>query len=646
MIELAGSVEARMIIVDEKGGGNYTKLGDAFMYGTSDGDTVVVRAGNYTIWSINFFNNNISLIGESSETTNITFTSRSGISFYSSNGTSISNLTLHYQPEDDDANSYNMLLQLYIINSNNVSIQNCSISNAEIMITGDSENIGITNTDLIDCQFRISNAISEDPNYRLIRFSNTTGNGYPIHHLSNVHDQEFSGRSGGYFIEGCTNLTLSNVELGNGSIGFTILHSQNMILEGSSLSSERIPLSVFHSSNINIHSNIFGKGYIVINNITNCMIKDNSLESNVFISMADRCSFVDNQIESHGFFYFYQCENLTIRNNSFERDGISLTLDSGEFSAFDPETVVVENNYVNGKPIYYYYNTSNIIVPADAGQVIIVNCSDMTISRANITSTYSGIAVIGSSKISVLNSSILDSELPFQVLESEDILIENCVFENSSHYRGISFTFTNRSIIKDTQFLNARISIHGIGNEVMNCDLSSDSEYYWSGISTNGNCSISDCSISGFADGIEIRGDNVFIQSTAITNNSVGIDVGGNDCVIVNCLIYQNSKYGVDLSGHPDTNNSTVEARYNYWGTSNGPYHATKNPSGEGDEVSDGVDFSHWHDSRDFEPYDGDDEGNDNDPIVMGLMFLLMVLFGLIVILVIFVVRPSPGRKL
>jgi len=38
----------------------------------------------------------------------------------------------------------------------------------------------------------------------------------------------------------------------------------------------------------------------------------------------------------------------------------------------------------------------------------------------------------------------------------------------------------------------------------------------------------------------------------------------------------------------------TVDAERNWWGDASGPYHATKNPGGEGGEVGDGIDFEPW----------------------------------------------------
>ncbi|MEW6103949.1 MAG: right-handed parallel beta-helix repeat-containing protein, partial [bacterium] len=48
--------------------------------------------------------------------------------------------------------------------------------------------------------------------------------------------------------------------------------------------------------------------------------------------------------------------------------------------------------------------------------------------------------------------------------------------------------------------------------------------------------------------------------------------------------------YGV----YHDGSFGTISATYNWWGANSGPYHGTSNPSGQGDKVSDWVDYRPW----------------------------------------------------
>jgi len=49
-------------------------------------------------------------------------------------------------------------------------------------------------------------------------------------------------------------------------------------------------------------------------------------------------------------------------------------------------------------------------------------------------------------------------------------------------------------------------------------------------------------------------------------------------------------------------NTVTLDARENWWGDKSGPYHATKNPNGKGDKISNGVIFDPWIGKESFVP--------------------------------------------
>lgn len=55
--------------------------------------------------------------------------------------------------------------------------------------------------------------------------------------------------------------------------------------------------------------------------------------------------------------------------------------------------------------------------------------------------------------------------------------------------------------------------------------------------------------------------------------------------------IYNNTLYGVQ---NLDTDSGDVNARYNWWGYPSGPFHSVTNPQGQGDKVSDRVDYSNY----------------------------------------------------
>jgi len=82
------------------------------------------------------------------------------------------------------------------------------------------------------------------------------------------------------------------------------------------------------------------------------------------------------------------------------------------------------------------------------------------------------------------------------------------------------------------------------------------------------------------------------LNGNTISDNDVGITFhfnSRNNTLRYNSIV--NNAAGVDASGNEG---KVIDAAYNYWGDTSGPYHSDRNPEGTGDSISDDVDFRPW----------------------------------------------------
>jgi len=73
--------------------------------------------------------------------------------------------------------------------------------------------------------------------------------------------------------------------------------------------------------------------------------------------------------------------------------------------------------------------------------------------------------------------------------------------------------------------------------------------------------------------------------------------------------IHLNNIYGNVFYGVRNDNNSVINAKCNWWDDASGPYHATNNPLGQGDTVSDNIDFTPWATAPLVDAYEEDAPG-------------------------------------
>lgn len=133
-------------------------------------------------------------------------------------------------------------------------------------------------------------------------------------------------------------------------------------------------------------------------------------------------------------------------------------------------------------------------------------------------------------------------------------------------------------------------TVQDIQNNTVTSDVSADGIYI-----ENANTTIINNSISwfdsGFNMGIYLNYANGTITNNSVENNSYGIfcqnqadpEVHGNN-------IANNDDYGM----YNDDSTINISATYNWWNHASGPYHDGWNPGGQGDTVSDDINFVPW----------------------------------------------------
>ena len=130
--------------------------------------------------------------------------------------------------------------------------------------------------------------------------------------------------------------------------------------------------------------------------------------------------------------------NLTIKNNSFIDDGITFSPyenDGRPHNKVEYFIHSIKNNTVNGKSLAYIFNKKDIIFSEEVGQIIAVNCTNITIRDLNVSHTDNGILMSYCS----------------------DCVVENC---NCSYNDGVWIFNSNCNIFRFNNF--SKNLIHGI----------------------------------------------------------------------------------------------------------------------------------------------------------------------------------------
>jgi len=241
--------------------------------------------------------------------------------------------------------------------------------------------------------------------------------------------------------------------------------------------------------------------------------------------------------------------NNVIRNNIFEKDGIKIF---GGISSCNSH--IVENNTVNGRPLYYFKDAKGVRVPKDAGSVILVNCSDAIVEGINVSYGLIGICLLYTEN-SFVSNNIIDSNSLFGILFdfSNNNKITNNIILNTRLEGITSVYYSQNNIISNNTIISNQIGIrldypyNIITNNTINRNergIFIESNYQ----SITGNI------VSNNTFGIYSCGSGNSIVGNFVSNNTYGIYLLSSSNEIVKRNVIINNKFGIYLAVHAEHN--------------------------------------------------------------------------------------------
>ncbi|MGD0494884.1 MAG: NosD domain-containing protein [Candidatus Bathyarchaeia archaeon] len=214
--------------------------------------------------------------------------------------------------------------------------------------------------------------------YNDVDASNTV-NGKPIYYWVNRRNEQVPSDAGYVWLNNCTGITIDGVNL-SGNLQGILLHSTNN-------TSVR---------NCTIDNNVCGIYLLIGNNNT---LVGNTLNDNL------------EGIYPGDFSMF-----TTMRNNSISGGQMNFGLPPKTISRspnMDPLAEFLNDidmsNTVDGKPIIYWINQHDQKVPTDAGCVILINCTNISVEDLNLTKNVQGVLAVASNNTIIANNSISDT---------------------------------------------------------------------------------------------------------------------------------------------------------------------------------------------------------------------------------------------
>ena len=311
--------------------------------------------------------------------------------------------------------AYNNRCGVYLLESSNSTLANNAASNnyGGIVLYRSNNNNLINNTASNNYYYGI---YSKHSNYNILINNNASNN------------TEYAG----IFLKiSNNNILTNNIVASNNRYGIVFGGDDNILTSNIATNNEYG--ICFDGLNNTLTNNIASsnKEYgISLGNSDNNCISNNNCSNNevgIYLENSDNNSISNNNCSNNlGGIGLTDSNNNKLKGNLMFENGIYI----GGSSLRDYKHEIDTSNTVNGKPVYYWKDIEGGRVPAGAGQVILVNCTNIAIENQKLNNASVGMEIAFSSYITIKNNTC------------------------SNNYYGIYLGYSNNNTIYLNNFIN------------------------------------------------------------------------------------------------------------------------------------------------------------------------------------------------
>jgi parallel beta-helix repeat protein len=376
------------------------------------------------------------------------------------------------------------------------------------------------------------------------------------------------------------NTIMSYSIIENNRYGIHLSESNHNKIHHNNITDNRVGVNLYYSSHNEIKNNSISNNFhfgIHLGNSFYNHIQENSLsfhKSSIDILDSGENVISSNTITGNTWsgIGFFDSTNITIRNNTFDSSGIIV----GGYNVNHWTTHMIENNYVNDKPIYYYKNNhEGTQVPSNAAQVILANCTSIKVSSLNTSNVDTGI-ILGFSHFCEISEtqSNHNNYYGISLVCSHNNTLYNCSFSNNDYYGVAIWSSSNTTISHSILCNNKREAIHLLNTTDM-CISDNNISKNWQGLYLN-EVYHSIISTNHF---MKNTGEAIYchttVHNTTFTDNIIlgnsdnGMELFSSiDNTILRNNIYDNVETGIHINSCYNTTISNNDVKNNTHGIS------------------------------------------------------------------------------
>ncbi|MCD6493112.1 MAG: right-handed parallel beta-helix repeat-containing protein, partial [Archaeoglobaceae archaeon] len=269
--------------------------------------------------------------------------------------------------------------------------------------------------------------------------STNTVDGKPVYYWKNETGGKVPEDAGEVILVNCSNVLIENQELSNGTVGIKIVYSSGITIRNNDiLNNSRCGICLYKSNNSTIINNRMENNKydgIYLFDSSNNTIDSNYISNNnngIHLSESSSNKLINNRVESDNRYgiYLWGSNNNKLTNNTMAKNRYNFGVHGSELSHYIQN--IDSTNTVDGKPIYYLVNQSDMVLQGNAGFVGVVNCQNITVRDLILTNNFFGVLFAYTNNSRIENVSALNNDYGVCLVFSNNNMITNNKMEDNS----------------------------------------------------------------------------------------------------------------------------------------------------------------------------------------------------------------------
>lgn len=570
-----GDSEAAEIVVDSSGAGDHDTLLPA-IEATEAGDIILVEPGTYIVDNVgSSIPGGVTIRGSpTGDTDDVRFLFKNPGSFLLITG---SDITLENVNFTTARTEYPPLFKLH---GPRISLLNCSITQVPLQVTIDQcPDLTLSGNHLKGATisflapwglYSYPESLRKDQIIEALdtltgwTISDNTYNGLPFSFISGADSISFNDTTtigGGLMLYSCSNVTIDGIPSDPSSSGLMLLDCENVMISDSSLTGESNVLTSWLSRNVTIRNSTLGSLDRNIPSIAypsspatgtsqislyseDLLVLHNTINIDISLIGDDHPTISHNTFKGPNGLTLGSVSYATVVNNSFESTGLGFLIEGSSINNRHFEHTI-SGNHVQGNPIIFLRNTSDTVVPSTPSQVVLVNCTNITISSIETEQVSQGALFIETSFSTISNSVMSNVSQGISLVGSDRNVFQNSIFEGCEEaFRCID---SNSNYVNVSSITNGTIWLAGESNVLTNVTLSYNTVgYMYTGVFLEGYATFIDSSVTGCRVGLKIEEGRLVMVRSTVWNNWNAIEVETVCSLhLTQCEITQNRGIGV-----------------------------------------------------------------------------------------------------